>query len=385
MMQRLILVSLLLLAAVCPLKAERVADRLVIVTLDGIRQEELFDGLHPLCFCYENILPEDIKLLKKKFWARDSAERRKKLMPFFWQVLVNQGQLFGKSGSGHEVLVENSTCISYPGYNEMFSGAVDPLIFSNTYDYNANVTVLEWLNQFKEYEGKIAVFSTWDRFPFILNAPRSGLFVNSGWTTCDLDMLTERQDWINGLIEDDYLQRWLQDRFDRMTFYLALDYLRLYRPKILYISLGDCDEWGHELSYSNYIQALHQADHYLQELFETLQSLPEYQGKTALVVTTDHGRGADGPEWGSHFRCFPHSEYSWIYVFSPDIPALGVRHGDGENHTLSQVAATIADLLGYDFYEATGRAIAKPLDLFERSDAESITYSILRQASNICK
>ncbi len=46
---------------------------------------------------------------------------------------------------------------------------------------NPHVNVLEYLNNSREYKGKVAVFTSWNVFPFILNQVRSGLPVNSGY------------------------------------------------------------------------------------------------------------------------------------------------------------------------------------------------------------
>ena len=42
--------------------------------------------------------------------------------------------------------VTNRARVSYPGYNEIFTGAFDPRIDSNEYPPNPNETVFEWLN-----------------------------------------------------------------------------------------------------------------------------------------------------------------------------------------------------------------------------------------------
>ena len=51
----------------------------------------------------------------------------------------------------------------------------------------------------------------------------------------------------------------------------------------------------------------------------------------------------------------------WIAAIGPDIPALGVRRGTPS--TQSQVASTIAAVLGFDWTSAEPKA-AKALPLF---------------------
>ena len=77
-----------------------------------------------------------------------------------------------------------------------------------------------------------------------------------------------------------------------------------------------------------------------------MQELPAYRGQTALIVTTDHGRGSGG-DWTRHGSKVPGSEAIWLAALGPDTPALGVRAGvDGVQ---AQVAATVAALLGRDW------------------------------------
>jgi hypothetical protein len=54
-------------------------------------------------------------------------------------------------------------------------------VASNEKVFNPNVTMFEWLNQKPELHGHVAAFGAWDVFPWIFNAPRSGLPVNAGW------------------------------------------------------------------------------------------------------------------------------------------------------------------------------------------------------------
>ncbi len=87
--------------------------------------------------------------------------------------------------------------------------------------------------------------------------------------------------------------------------------------------------------------------------------MSEYKDKTALVLTTDHGRGATRLDWTDHGQKVVGAEFIWIAVMGPDTPKLGVRAD--VSATQSQVAATIAHLLGEDFRAASPKA-APPLE-----------------------
>ena len=75
-------------------------------------------------------------------------------------------------------------------------------------------------------------------------------------------------------------------------------------------------------------------------------------------MTTDHGRGSTPADWTDHGQKVEGAEYIWIAVMGPGTPALGVR--EGVETTQSQVAATIAQLLGEDFLAESPKS-APPL------------------------
>jgi phosphopentomutase len=150
---------------------------------------------------------------------------------------------------------------------------------------------------------------------------------------------------------------WGEVRFDAPTIFGALEYLRTRKPRVLYVLLGETDEWAHQRRYDLYLDAAWRNDRMIRRLWEAAQSMPEYANRTALVVTTDHGRGDTTKDWTSHGREVPVSDRIWIAVMGPGVPALGVRSGVAS--TQSQVAATIAALLGEDYAGAERRAADK--------------------------
>jgi hypothetical protein len=104
---------------------------------------------------------------------------------------------------------------------------------------------------------------------------------------------------------------------------------------------------------------MHRVDGWLRELWETLQSMPEYRGKTSLIVTCDHGRGDNPGEWRSHNNKVNGAGYVWVAAIGPKIPALGVW-SEHEPFMQAQVASTVASLVGEDFPLAAPKA-APPL------------------------
>jgi hypothetical protein len=87
--------------------------------------------------------------------------------------------------------------------------------------------------------------------------------------------------------------------------------------------------------------------------------MSQYAGKTALIISTDHGRGSTTADWGNHGKDYPMAGRIWIAAMGPGVASRGNR--EGATATQSQIAATIARLLGFNFRQASPRA-ALPLE-----------------------
>ncbi len=323
------------------------SENVILFTLDGLRWQEVFAGADPALMNKEAGGVDDVEALRQEFWADDVDERRRLLLPFFWDVLVPSGQLFGNAWGGSEVHVTNGRNFSYPGYNELLSGFPDNRIDSNDKIFNQNPNVLEWLAGKPGFNGRVAAFTSWDVFPFILNEPRAGIMVNSGWEPLEDLPLTPRQELINQLMSSS-LHEAEGVRSDELTFFAALEYLQKARPRVLFISLDGTDTNAHSGRYDNYLRSAHISDQYLKLLWEQLQSMDGYAGKTTLLITTDHGRGGAGEGWRGHGADVDESKLMWIGAIGPNIVPLGERT-NAATLTQSQIAATIAELLGFDY------------------------------------
>ena len=89
---------------------------------------------------------------------------------------------------------------------------------------------------------------------------------------------------------------------------------------MFFLSLNETDAWGHEGRYDEYLKAARRVDDYLRIVWETVQSIPEFRGKTSLVFSPDHGRGDAPVEWKNHGRKVPGSENIWMGFLGPDTP-----------------------------------------------------------------
>lgn len=351
-----VLGALMLSSSIVRSGAPQQAENVVLFTVDGLRWQEVFAGADAALLSEEAGGVDDVEALRQEFWSDDADQRRRVLLPFLWEVVVPAGQLFGNAWRGSEVRVTNGRNFSYPGYNELLAGFADDRIDSNAKNLNPNPNVLEWLNRQAGFEGRVAAFTAWDVFPFILNEPRAGIPVNSGWEPLDDVPLTPRQELINQLMRNS-LHESEGVRSDELTFFAALEYLQKARPRVLFISLDGADAGAHSRRYDNYLRSARLGDEYLRILWQTLQSMDGYAGTTALLIATDHGRGDAPDDWRSHGEDVPGSELMWIAAMGPGVAALGERT-DTDTLTQSQIAATIASLLGLDYRAAVPEAAA---------------------------
>ena len=330
----------------------------LVVTLDGMRWQEVFGGLSSEYLTKEAGGVSEAAPLEQEFGGPTAEVRREKLMPFLWSTVAKRGQVFGDPSHGSVARVTNGLRFSYPGYNELLTGFPDPGITSNDPVANPNVTVLEWLNRRPAFAGKVAAFASWALLPWIVNEKRSGIPSNAAGPPV-VNPASERERAINDFAAD-LPAYWSEERFDAATGLGALEYVCRHKPRVFYVMLGETDEWAHGRRYDLYLDAARRNDRFIRQLWETTQSLPEYAGKTALVILTDHGRGDSATTWTSHGEKVPESDRIWMAVMGPGVQPLGIR--SGINTTQSQVAATVAALLGENYQAAQPKA-APPLAL----------------------
>jgi Type I phosphodiesterase / nucleotide pyrophosphatase len=347
---------LFLLAPVLSVKAQTPKpENLIIVTLDGMRWQEVFGGIDQQLL-NDKRYTRDSAGMVSAFQANDPADRRKKLFPFLWSTVYEQGQLYGDRNIGSEVDNANPFKFSYPGYNEIFTGYPDTAVHSNDKILNRNSNVLEFINKQPGYGGKVAVFSTWDVFPYILNKWRSGIYVNA-----DTDSLPAGVKSLELINQMQVLgARPLGVRLDLLTYMAAREYLKAYKPKLLYIAFDETDDFAHAGLYDQYLKSAHAEDAMLADIWQTVQSMPGYSGNTALIVTCDHGRGDKiKDQWRDHGQRIEDAGHIWIAVIGPGIKPSGEVKTPAPLYQ-KQIAPTIAALLGFRFLPDHGEAEAIP-------------------------
>jgi len=139
------------------------------------------------------------------------------------------------------------------------------------------------------------------------------------------------------------------ERLDAITFHMSMEYMKIKKPRVLFIGLGDTDEFAHMGMYDYYLDAAQKSDAYIRQLWEYIQSDPFYANKTTLIITTDHGRGlAQGGNWRHHGKQTPHSNEMWAAAIGPSVPPVGESRTKTVYYQ-GQFAATIAEILGFTF------------------------------------
>lgn len=333
-------------------------QNVIFFMTDGLRWQEVFTGAEDALMSKEAGGVRD-RMLTTKYWRDTPEARRAALMPFLWETMARDGQIFGNQAKGSAAEVANGLNFSYPGYSETLCGVADPSIDSNNRRMNPNLNVLEWLNGRARFKGRVAAFGAWDLFPYILNRKRSDLFINAGYEP--MPGKTSKTVALLNTLKDETIRYWPGEPFDSLTFQTALEYLKTKKPRVFFVSLGETDEWAHDGRYDLYLDSARYADACARTLWETAQAMPRYRGKTTLIFSTDHGRGSGPEEWKGHGKDVKGSEDIWMAFMGPGIPARG-EHGPVDRVTAGQLAATLAALLGEDFSKAVPQA-APPIRL----------------------
>jgi hypothetical protein len=346
----------------------------VLITLDGFRWQELFEGADSVLLLNKQATTDDRAV--NMYWDSDPAVRRKTLMPFFWTEIANNGQLLGNRNHNNKVQCDNPHWFSYPGYNEMLTGFIDRRIKSNDSINNPDMTVFEFISQKPGYQDKVAAFGTWGVFPYILREKSSHIPVNAGTDQAEdgTSPISEREHLLNELQE--LLPNAVTERHDVFTTYFAIEYMKREHPKAVFIGLDETDSYAHGGMYDQYLHAAKRSDALMKKLWTFIQTDPFYKNNTTVIITTDHGRGrgykGDKRNWRSHGRLAFGSGEVWIMAIGPGVPAEGEVKTAGKS-TLSQVASTVAAVLGLEY--TNERQVAPPIKSIVPKKATAVASS----------
>ena len=352
------LVAALLLVCTAAFAQKHKTENVILVTFDGYRWQDLFTGA-------DKVLINDTKQVKDTaktkglYWAATPQERRTRLMPFFWSTIVKQGILIGNRHLGSQMSLTNLYKFSFPGYNEIFTGHKDIRINSNNYGDNPNKNIFDFLAGQKEFEHKLVAIANWDAFPKIINAHRNEVPVyvnfkcsNTGASCGGVNYET----WETSCPPPD---PWAM--VDTITYHFAKEYIHRNHPRFAFIGFDETDHYGHEGQYDAYLATANMLDNYMKDLWDMIQTDPQYKDKTTLIITCDHGRGHAGKKfWHHHGPLVRDAHQVWMAVIGPDTPAKG-ELSKGKHYYTNQIAATIAKFFGLNY--TTDHSVGKAIDV----------------------
>jgi hypothetical protein len=342
------IVTLCVLLVPLTLFAAPRTENVILVTLDGVRVEELFSGMDAaIAASTAEDGYSDIDISRERYWRKSAEERRLALMPFFWGTLAPLGVILGNAEHGSRVKVRNAIKWSSPGYIEIMTGAARPDVVDNTLVRYPYRTIAEYIvSELKLEKSQIAQFGSWDGFKLAASSRDDAFVMNGAYEALPPDLSTPDMDTLVALRRD-IQGLWEESSNDVLTFRLAQSYLARHKPRFLWLGLSQSDDWAHAARYDRLLDYLHLADRLLSELWTALQADDAYRDKTTLIITTDHGRGRAPDDWMEHDETIPGSEDIWIAVIGPDTPATGEVHRSATVHQ-ADVAPTIARLLQLD-------------------------------------
>lgn len=144
---------------------------------------------------------------------------------------------------------------------------------------------------------------------------------------------------------------------DALSVYIARRLMRQLAPSLLWITLHDMDI-AHSGAYSLYVEGIRRSDSLCAEIWNAIQSDPEYANNTTLFILPDFGRDSDGDPGGNGFQHHRTgdalSRTTWMMVLGP-----GVRQGLVIHRPVNSLdlVPTLGALLGF----STPLARGKPL------------------------
>ena len=309
---------------------ERSESAVVLVVLDGVRWQEIFNGIDPA-------------MARQRRMTGGEADPRS-LMPNLHRLIESDGLAIGAPGHGGEISATGPQFISLPGYIEIFAGKPDFGCYRNDCAPAPARTVADQVEDASGVDD-VALVASW---PNIARAASAvpGFALTAG------RKLVAREDTLRG---DPATARLLDQgarasafpgdgeyRPDSFTKPIALRVLASARPRFLFVGLGDADEYAHRNDYRGYLGALRSSDEFLGALTETLHSMGSRGRHTTVLVTTDHGRAYN---FMDHGPASPESGRVWLVAAGPDVRGRGLVAA-GRHHTLSDVAPTVRALLG---------------------------------------
>lgn len=297
----------------------RSAPAIVLVTLDGAIARDVFDG------------------------ARLPNLHR----------LIDRGVALG--GDAAPMVASGPRFVSLPGYREIVTGRRGASCTDNQCPPIDEPTLLDELRERAAPDADdVAVVASWEVIARAASIAPASLALSAGRHGGAMRAaLAVSDDAAADLARGARASAWPGHgdyRPDALTAALALDVAAARRPRLLWVALGDADEYAHRGDRAAYLDALAAADRFLGRLVE-LVGLDD----TIVLVTADHGRAANFRDHGDA----PESSGVWLVAAGAALPRVGFAR-DAAPHRLADIAPTLRAILHLPSDESprAGRPIA---------------------------
>jgi hypothetical protein len=304
-------------------------SHVVLLALDGVRWEEIFLGV-------------DRSLAQRSRLPEVDVVPAPMLMPNLHRIIRESGVALGAPRVGEVISATGPNFVSTPGYMEMLTGRGPVRCRDNGC---APIDEPTLADEFASLPGMaatdVAVIASWEGLGKAASFDPRRVAISVG----------RSQGVTRGLLAYDEQAAQLLDqgsrdgpapgvhnfRRDRATARIALRYLRVKRPRFLFLGLGEPDEYGHRNDYRGYLAAVRAADTVIGQVEVSLRELAASGHRTALFITTDHGRGRN---FTGHGQEEPESGRVWLVATGTAISARGYVAAPVQRH-LADLAPTI--------------------------------------------
>lgn len=148
---------------------------------------------------------------------------------------------------------------------------------------------------------------------------------------------------------------------DELSLYVVKQLMRQQAPSLLWLTLHDIDI-AHTGAYSLYVDAIQRTDRLCADLWNAVQSNPEYAGNTTMFILPDFGRDADFAAGGNGFQHHrtgdAASRTTWMMALG-----AGVREGVVYDRVVQPIdlVPTLGSLLGFSARRAQGSPLRELL------------------------
>ncbi len=328
MINRLVLGTLLL--SLLTLRPGRLAGgevlpaNVILFMVDGVRWQEFFHGADPLV---------------------DPTMKEPHIFKYLFSRPKRDSFISGDRRNGIESVISNRQMISLPAYQSIMAGKTVACRTNSCGRIETETFPERIQRELNLKKTEVATLASWPMISSAVEHQKGRTFVNTGIQPILEGIIDSNTTALNKK-QTETLPSWSDARQDEFTFAQALNYLKNNRPRFLFISLNDSDEWAHSGDYAKYISTLKGYDEKLKILFDTLEHMGDYGQSTSVIFTTDHGRG-DGENWKNHGAHYPESKYIWLYGRNPKL-GQSVRKAEPPytGYTHLDIRPTIEKLMG---------------------------------------